>query len=204
MKYGLGIVAMLAVLLAGGGQASAATPVVGENASEKACFGQWRASASDGSEIAARQGGNASQNAADKVTCSQPDPVLVPNGGYPAVWADVPRGSTIDSWGYYNRDSASYVAFKVYQSGRHVPYGWGNPNQWPAQAVAYGIPVSSTPQAGDAAISMAGYYGHAMYVEGVNADGSIEVSQYNYDYLGNYSEMTVSASTAAGLKFIHF
>ncbi len=124
-------------------------------------------------------------------------------GGYPAIWCNAPQDSLVDSWGMYNRECVSYVAFKVAQSGRHMPYwgGRGNANQWPGSAIADGIPVSSTPRAGDAAILNIGYYGHAMYVESVNSDGTINVSQYNYTYDGTYSTMTISAS---GLQFIHF
>ncbi len=124
-------------------------------------------------------------------------------GGYPGVWCNAPQDSVIDNWGMYNRECVSYVAFKVAQSGRHMPYwgGRGNANQWPGSAIADGIPVSSTPRAGDAAIWNVGYYGHAMYVESVNGDGTINVSQYNYTYDGTYSTMTISAS---GLQFIHF
>jgi surface antigen len=64
-----------------------------------------------------------------------------------------------------------------------------------------GIPVDGNPRVGDVAISMSGYYGHAMYVEAVYNDGTIYVSQYNYGVAGEYSEMRISS---AGLRFIHF
>jgi surface antigen len=79
--------------------------------------------------------------------------------------------------------------------------GVGNANQWPDDARAAGIPVDSNPQVGDVAIQYIGTAGHAMYVEAVNGDGTIQISQYNGDYNGSYSTATVSAS---GLSFIHF
>ena len=103
----------------------------------------------------------------------------------------------------YNRECVSYTAFRVAASGRYMPYwgGHGNANQWPDSARAAGIPVDGNPQVGDVAISMAGPYGHAMYVEAVGG-GKVRVSQYNYGSpAGTYSEMTISA---AGLYFIHF
>lgn len=123
-------------------------------------------------------------------------------GGYPSKWANAPQDSLVDSWGMYNRECVSYAAWKVFQSGRHMPYwgGRGNANQWPGNARAAGIPVDGNPRVGDVAISMAGFYGHAMYVEAVSG-GSVYVSQYNYAVRGEYSEMWVSA---AGLQFIHF
>jgi surface antigen len=123
-------------------------------------------------------------------------------GGYPARWCNAAQDTVIDNWGMFNRECVSYTAFKVAVSGRTMPYwgGHGNANQWPSSAEASGIPVDGNPHAGDVAISMAGPYGHAMYVEGVFG-GQIHVSQYNYGNRGEYSEMTISAS---GLYFIHF
>lgn len=124
-------------------------------------------------------------------------------GGYPARWCNVPMDSTVDDWGMYNRECVSYTAFRVAASGRYMPYwgGVGNANQWDENARAAGIPTDYSPRAGDVAISNAGYYGHAMYVESVNADGSINISQYNASWTGTYSTNTISPS---GLVFIHF
>jgi peptidoglycan DL-endopeptidase CwlO len=123
-------------------------------------------------------------------------------GGYPAKWCNAAQDSLVDNWGMYNRECVSYTAFKVWQSGRTMPYwgGRGNANQWPANARAAGIPVDGNPRAGDVAISMPGPYGHAMYVEGVSGN-NVYVSQYNYGNNGEYSTMTIPSS---GLQFIHF
>lgn len=125
-------------------------------------------------------------------------------GGYPSVWHNAPIDSLVDSWGMYNRECVSYTAWKVYQSGRYMPYwgGRGNANQWPSSAATDGIATGSTPKAGAVAISMSGPYGHAMYVEAViNGGSTIYVSQYNYGWAGEYSEMTLPAS---GLVYIYF
>jgi surface antigen len=100
----------------------------------------------------------------------------------------------------YNRECVSYTAFRVAASGRYVPWGLGNANQWDDNARARGIPVDSNPRPGDVAISNAGAFGHAMYVESVSG-GTIFVSQYNAALDGRYSTKTISA---AGLVFIHF
>ena len=117
------------------------------------------------------------------------------HGGYPAKWADAPQDSTLDSWGMYNRECVSYAAWKVYQTYGSMPYwgGVGNANQWPGDAERAGIATGATPEVNSVAISMAGYYGHAMWVEKVSGD-MIYVSQYNYDLHGDYSEMWVNGS----------
>lgn len=125
------------------------------------------------------------------------------HGGYPSNLANAPQDSLVDPWGMYNRECVSYTAWKVYQTYGHMPYwgGHGNANQWPASAQADRIPTGSTPRARSVAISMSGFYGHAMWVEEVYSNGFIRVSQYNYDLAGSYSEMTINGS---GLTYIYF
>lgn len=130
-------------------------------------------------------------------------------GGYPGVWCNAPQDSVFDSWGMYNRECVSYTAFKVHQdflngrNSRDMPYwgGVGNANQWDDNAISAGIPTDSTPSAGAIAISNRGAYGHAMYVESVNGNGTINISQYNAALDGRYSTNTISPG---GLVFIHF
>ncbi len=123
---------------------------------------------------------------------------------YPAKWCAIPQDSVIDSWGMYNRECVSYTAWKVYESGRRMPYwgGHGNANQWDENARAEGIPVDGTPRAGDIAVSNRGYYGHVMFVESVNGNGTINISQYNAGLNGTYSR--VYNMSTSGLVFIHF
>jgi peptidoglycan DL-endopeptidase CwlO len=127
-------------------------------------------------------------------------------GGYPSYWADPSMDSTLDNWLMYNRECVSYAAFRVGASGRYQPTGFGNAIQWPGSARSRGIPVDRSPRAGDIAIWPVGYYGHAMYVEAVSGDGSIYISEYNFDWTGRYSERSISGSTwrAQGFEFIHF
>ncbi len=85
-----------------------------------------------------------------------------------------------DPWGYCTRQCVSYAAWAVLASGRSAPFGYGNARDWVAAAYARGVTVSRTPQAGDVAISTAGYWGHAMYVESVSASaGTFNTSEYN-------------------------
>jgi surface antigen len=140
-------------------------------------------------------------------------------GGYPgdavnpytgAHWGcNYAQDNAIDNWGMYNRECVSYTAWKEAATGHYVPYGLGNAGDW-----IYNVPsswVSQTPQEGDVAIRPANPnlwfgseqdVGHAMYVEGVNGDGTISVSQYNANLNGQYSY--VASKSTAGLYFIHF
>jgi surface antigen len=130
------------------------------------------------------------------------------NGGYPGVWAHAGQDTMIDDWGMYNRECVSYTAYRVHQDylagkdSRDMPWwgGYGNANQWDDNARAAGIPVDTHPTPGSIAISNAGFYGHAMYVEAVNGN-EIYVQQYNQQLTGQYSE---GWRYTTGLVFIHF
>lgn len=122
--------------------------------------------------------------------------------GYP--WANVPFPNSMpDPWGMYKRQCVSYTAWRVANSGRHMPYwgGRGNAKNWDDNARAVGIPVDRNPRVGDVAVSNSGYYGHVMYVEAVFGDGTIYVSQYNANWSGSYSEARIPIGS---LVFIHF
>ena len=125
------------------------------------------------------------------------------NGGYPAVWANARINAYVDNWGLYSRQCVSYTAWKVHSTGRHVPHfqGMGNANQWPSTVARHGIKSGSEPRAGSVAMLPVGYYGHTMYVESVNGDGTITVSDYNLAWDGAYRLYTRSA---AGLTYIYF
>ena len=118
-------------------------------------------------------------------------------GGYPAIYANANYYSYVaDKWGMIARQCVSYVAWKVEQKNGYMPYwgGRGNANQWPGNARAAGIPTSKIPRAGSAGVITAGEYGHIVWVEKVNANGTINISQYNYYNAGgpgwgHYSEM---------------
>jgi surface antigen len=132
-------------------------------------------------------------------------------GGYPAYLANSNYYNPIvDPWGMYSRQCVSYTAWKVFQKNGYMPYwgGRGNANQWPANARAAGIPVSSTPRAGSVGVLMAGTYGHTVWVESVNSNGTINISQYNYfngggSGWGHYSEM-YNVSPGAYDYYIYF
>ncbi len=131
------------------------------------------------------------------------------NGGYPSIWANAPQDTIIDNWGMYNRECVSYVAWKVDSSGRFMPYwgGVGNAYEWPGNARRARIPVDNTPTVGSVAVwgsnAGLGWLGHVAYVEVVNGDRSIEVSQYNFIH-GQFSRMHVGANEVSRLEFIHF
>ncbi len=131
-------------------------------------------------------------------------------GGYPwesGCWVDAfawshggANGDGTDPLGYGCRQCVSYTAWKVGQRTGKFPYYWGNANMWPASARAAGYSTGSTPRANSVGVISAGQYGHVVWVEAVNGDGTVDVSQYNYFNAGgpgwgHYSKMRVNAAT---------
>ena len=79
----------------------------------------------------------------------------------------------------------------------------GNANSWATAAQAAGFTVNNTPEEGIMQ-SSEGAFGHVAFVESVNNDGSITVSEMNYDG-GPFaiSTRTISASEASSYNYIH-
>ena len=88
--------------------------------------------------------------------------------------------------------------------------GLGNAAEWPANAAAAGYGVSSTPRAGTAIVFQRGVggadpvYGHVGFVERVNADGSLFISEMNVQGLNVISTRTIPAGVAAQATYINF
>ncbi|PCF33747.1 CHAP domain-containing protein [Staphylococcus delphini] len=94
-----------------------------------------------------------------------------------------------------------YVYDKV---GGEIGSTWGNANNWASSASAAGFTVDNNPEEGSILQSNAGPMGHVAYVESVNEDGSITVSEMNYDGGPfNVSTRTISASEAGSYNYIH-
>ncbi len=136
------------------------------------------------------------------------------SGGYP--YANVPYPcwsmSCADPWGLFYRECVSYVAWKVSSIGRGVKNfgGAGHAYQWPSTTAGYTSQKSgSNPSVGDAAVldayeGGASWTGHVMYVERVNADKSIRVSEYNWNGNGQYGERDFTPSEYSIMTFITF
>lgn len=112
-----------------------------------------------------------------------------------------------DNWGFVCQ-CVHYTGYKVKERwGINVSY-WGNANTWDDYARARGYRVDTTPAPFTVAVNNSGTYGHVMWVESVNANGTIDLSEYNNAYSsrsgawGDYGYR--SNVNPAGLVFIHF
>lgn len=78
----------------------------------------------------------------------------------------------------------------------------GNANQWLKNAPKAGYSTGRIPQAGSAVVtSLSGKYGHVAFVETVNHDNTITISEMNYEGLGQKSTRTIAASDVVGFIY---
>jgi len=120
---------------------------------------------------------------------------------YPNEWRTAEQDTILDNWGMANRECVSYTAWKVYKTFHYEPIQLEDAKYWPSVAKFYKIPTGTIPKVHSVAISPLGRYGHSMWVEAVNRDGTIIVSQYNQKSDGKFS---LSVRSTEGLTFIYF
>ena len=111
---------------------------------------------------------------------------------------------------YYTCQCTSYAAYKAveYWGPRIRVTGWGNAYSWAAAARSLGYRVDRTPSAHSIAQTAAGTWGHVMWVESVNANGTMNVSEYNNPYSsrsGKWGDFGYRVGVSpADYYFIHF
>ncbi|EHT1758439.1 CHAP domain-containing protein [Staphylococcus pseudintermedius] len=101
-----------------------------------------------------------------------------------------------------------YVYNRMAQFDIHISGTMGNAADWTYSALTQGYSVSSKPKVHSAVVFNPNelgadrYYGHVAFVEKVNRDGSIVVSESNVRGLGVISFRTIDAKDAAQLDYI--
>lgn len=130
------------------------------------------------SEFAAQQAAAPTAAAAPATTGSYPVYSQTYTPGAQAVYATDANGNT-----YFK----GYCTWYAKQRRPDLPNQLGNGGQWVANAAARGIATGSTPKVG----AIAETSGHVGYVEAVNADGTITISDMNgragFGNVGSYT-----------------
>ena len=114
--------------------------------------------------------------------------------------------------GGYVCECVSYAGWKAYEA-YGVYIAWGNAYNWDDRARALGYRVDHNPEADCIGQEDGGRYGHVFWVESVNSDGSINVTEYNNAYatqiysgkfrLGDFGSRKISAGEARKFNYIH-
>ncbi len=113
----------------------------------------------------------------------------------------------IEVVGYFYNLGGTYGAGQCTQwawyKRQDLPNQLGNANAWARSAAALGYRVDNVPSAGAVIQTSAGWYGHVGYVESVNPDGSIVVTEMNYGVPYRVIKSTIPASAVGGFNYIH-
>ncbi len=123
-------------------------------------------------------------------------------------------GTTLN--GYYIGglvcECVSYTGWKAYEIYGLV-LAWGNAYNWDNRARSAGYEVNRTPAPNTIGQVDSGAYGHVFWVENVNGDGSINVTEYNNAYAtqlysgsfhyGDFGSRTIPASEVGWYNYIH-
>jgi len=120
---------------------------------------------------------------------------------YPAALANAPLDSFVDPWGFLVRECTSYVAYRInrdlgitaapyyFTDTMTGPNGvkgqFGDSSNWDDNARAIGFTVDHTGKVGAIAQWNSG---HVAYIESVNSDGTVNVSEYNFTAPGVWSQ----------------
>jgi len=115
-----------------------------------------------------------------------------------------------DKWRFFKCECTSYVAWKLNNDGikfrnRYKKVHFSNAKTWKSAAQRLSIRVDRNPRKGD--IAWWGYSrnqpnGHVAYVESVNSNGTVNISEYNYGKPGHqYNTRTIRRNDADG--YIH-
>ena len=129
--------------------------------------------------------------------------------------APVIRRTTTYTYTYLGDTSTrtNLVCNRSLGAGQCTTWGWlkrpdlgfvkANASQWDNIAAAAGVLVDHTPSAGAIFQTDSGWYGHVGYVESVNGDGSINVSERNYSGCYGVLFSTIPASEVGKFNYIH-
>ncbi|MDO5375166.1 MAG: LysM peptidoglycan-binding domain-containing protein [Staphylococcus rostri] len=119
------------------------------------------------------------------------------NGGY--------NSPTFNHQNLYTWGQCTWHAFnRRAETGQPISTYWWNADHWANRAVADGYTVNNSPQAGAIMQSYEGPVGHVAYVERVNPDGSVLVSEMNYNTPpGQVGYRTVPGSLTSSYNYIH-
>ncbi|RIO40251.1 MULTISPECIES: amidase domain-containing protein [Staphylococcus] len=119
-----------------------------------------------------------------------------------------PFSETTNDTPYPHGQCTWYVYNRMAQFDQFVSGDLGDARNWNNRAERKGYTVASTPKAHTAVVFEAGQqgadamYGHVAFVEKVNDDGSIIISESNVKGLGVVSYRTIDADDAKELSYI--
>lgn len=104
-------------------------------------------------------------------------------------------------------ECTSYAGWKAQEYwGYSIPWA-ADAKGWGYYATVYGLRFDSTPAPHTIGVQYAGIWGHVVWIEHVNSDGTVDVSEYNNTYSSGGPEASFGYQTgvpASAYYYIHF
>lgn len=133
--------------------------------------------------------------------------ILIPNGLQPVQRSTVAYGLVWGGNGYIRGYCTWHVANRRAAVGNPLPTNLGNASSWYRNAIANGMSAGYEPRQyavlWHVDTSIAGGLGHVGFVEQINPDGSILVSDMNYPWYGRVTTRTIQSSEFGNYRFIY-
>lgn len=107
---------------------------------------------------------------------------------------------------YHTKNNCTwYVHNKRNQTKRYLPSSFTDAKNWLNEAKRAGFATGKKPIAGSILQTSkgGGGYGHVAFVEKVNKNGSIKISEYNYNVRLGYGTRTLTKKQAAQYNYIY-
>ncbi len=134
----------------------------------------------------------------------------------PALKASLGYSCPTDNWRYYSTNGhhgytswhggyicecVGYAGYKTYEYWG-LDVGWGDAKYWGSGARNAGYRVDDNPEPHSVGYYTSGWWGHVVWIENVNSDGTIDYSEYNGNITANFSY--IKGASAAKFSYIHF
>lgn len=134
----------------------------------------------------------------------------------PALHASTGYSCPSDNWRYYATNGhhgytswrggylcecVSYVGYKVSEYWG-INVGWGDAKYWGSGAANAGYTVNNIPASHSIGYYTYGTWGHVVWVENVNSDGTIDYSEYNGHKTAGFSY--IKGASPSSFRYIHF
>ncbi|RIN54229.1 CHAP domain-containing protein [Staphylococcus simulans] len=104
---------------------------------------------------------------------------------------------------YDDGECTDYVFEKVKDDGNMIGKSWGDAKYWADKAEEAGYTVNQQPKASSLLQSLRGEEGHVAYIEHVNDDGSLYVTEMNYVAPHKVTSRTIQPQQVQNYHYIH-
>lgn len=104
---------------------------------------------------------------------------------------------------YDDGQCTQYVFDKVNEDKMMIEKSWSDAEHWANRAKDDGYEVNDTPKEGSLLQTESGPIGHVAYIENINEDGSIDISEMNLNTPHEITNRTIEQENIDKYSYIH-